>query len=69
MDGDRAPGLDDLRRDVRALPRRLRAVVVGGKPAESATGLAQNMEGKEVRLGVMNSVLWSTATPTASNGR
>jgi potassium-transporting ATPase potassium-binding subunit len=33
-----------------------------------ATGLAVNMEGKEVRLGVMNSVLWSTATTDASNG-
>ena len=33
-----------------------------------ATGLAQNMEGKEVRFGVMNSVLWSTATTDASNG-
>jgi K+-transporting ATPase ATPase A chain len=33
-----------------------------------ATGLATNMEGKEVRLGVMNSVLWSTATTDASNG-
>lgn len=33
-----------------------------------ATGLAVNMEGKEVRFGVMNSVLWSTATTDASNG-
>jgi K+-transporting ATPase ATPase A chain len=33
-----------------------------------ALGLAHNMEGKEVRLGVMNSVLWSTATTDASNG-
>jgi K+-transporting ATPase ATPase A chain len=33
-----------------------------------ATGLVSNMEGKEVRLGVMNSVLWSTATTAASNG-
>ncbi|MEO8353735.1 MAG: potassium-transporting ATPase subunit KdpA [Chthoniobacteraceae bacterium] len=32
------------------------------------TNLAANMEGKEVRFGVMNSVLWSTATTTASNG-
>src|SRR4029078_6635099 len=30
-----------------------------------ATGLVSNMEGKEVRLGVMNSVLWSTATTAA----
>jgi K+-transporting ATPase ATPase A chain len=32
------------------------------------THLVQNMEGKEQRLGVMNSVLWSTATTDASNG-
>ena len=32
------------------------------------TQLAQNMEGKEQRFGVMNSVLWSTATTSASNG-
>jgi K+-transporting ATPase ATPase A chain len=32
------------------------------------TQLAQNMEGKEQRFGVMNSVLWSTATTAASNG-
>jgi K+-transporting ATPase ATPase A chain len=33
-----------------------------------ALGLTHNMEGKEVRVGVMNSVLWSTATTSASNG-
>ncbi len=32
------------------------------------TQLAANMEGKEQRFGVMNSVLWSTATTAASNG-
>jgi len=32
------------------------------------SGLAQNMEGKEQRFGVMNSVLWSTVTTDASNG-
>jgi K+-transporting ATPase ATPase A chain len=32
------------------------------------THLAQNLEGKEQRFGVMNSVLWSTATTDASNG-
>ncbi len=32
------------------------------------TQLTQNMEGKEQRFGVMNSVLWSTATTAASNG-
>jgi K+-transporting ATPase ATPase A chain len=32
------------------------------------TGLAGSMEGKETRFGVMNSVLWSSATTCASNG-
>lgn len=32
------------------------------------TGLAHNLEGKEQRFGVMNSVLWATATTAASNG-
>ncbi len=32
------------------------------------TNLGTNLEGKEVRFGVMNSVLWSTATTAASNG-
>ncbi|HRJ72197.1 MAG TPA: potassium-transporting ATPase subunit KdpA [Terrimicrobiaceae bacterium] len=32
------------------------------------TGVPVNMEGKEQRFGVMNSVLWSTATTAASNG-
>lgn len=33
-----------------------------------ALGIAANLEGKEVRFGVTNSVLWSTATTAASNG-
>jgi len=32
------------------------------------TGVPVNMEGKEQRFGVMNSVLWSTVTTDASNG-
>lgn len=36
--------------------------------ANPVTHLAQNMEGKEQRFGVMNSVLWATATTDASNG-
>lgn len=32
------------------------------------TGVAGGMEGKEVRFGVANSVLWATATTSASNG-
>jgi K+-transporting ATPase ATPase A chain len=31
-------------------------------------GLAGNMEGKETRFGVTNSIIWSTATTDASNG-
>ncbi|MBE2237574.1 MAG: potassium-transporting ATPase subunit KdpA [Caldilineaceae bacterium] len=33
-----------------------------------ATGAATNLEGKEVRFGVVNSVLWGAATTAASNG-
>ncbi len=32
------------------------------------TGIAGNMEGKETRFGITNSVLWSTSTTAASNG-
>jgi K+-transporting ATPase ATPase A chain len=31
-------------------------------------GISGNMEGKEVRFGITNSVIWSTATTAASNG-
>jgi K+-transporting ATPase ATPase A chain len=49
----------------------------GGNPAFTAMGIDQiqtninpggNMEGKEVRFGVVNSALWATATTAASNG-
>ncbi len=33
-----------------------------------ALGASANLEGKEIRFGVTNSVLWSTATTAASNG-
>ena len=33
-----------------------------------ALGVAGNMEGKETRFGITNSVLWSTVTTAASNG-
>ncbi len=42
-----------------------------GVPALSALGVdasAGHLEGKEVRFGVVSSVLWSTATTAASNG-
>ena len=49
----------------------------GGNPAFTAMGVDQtqtnlnpggNMEGKEVRFGIANSVLWATTTTAASNG-
>ncbi|TRW94446.1 potassium-transporting ATPase subunit KdpA [Candidatus Methylobacter oryzae] len=43
----------------------------GGNPALAALGVEQsggNMEGKETRFGIVNSVLWATATTAASNG-
>jgi K+-transporting ATPase ATPase A chain len=54
----------------------LLAVCVGseqaGNPALARLGVDQsvsgNMEGKEVRFGVVNSALWATATTAASNG-
>lgn len=48
-----------------------------GNPRLAALGVAQtatalnpggNMEGKEVRFGIVNSALWATATTAASNG-
>jgi K+-transporting ATPase ATPase A chain len=42
-----------------------------GNPAFSSLGVDQsagNMEGKEVRFGVVNSSIWATATTAASNG-
>jgi len=49
----------------------------GGNPAFAPMGIDQvtsdtnsggNMEGKEVRFGIMNSALWATATTATSNG-
>lgn len=42
-----------------------------GLPLDQAFGAAQsggNMEGKEVRFGIVDSALWATATTAASNG-
>jgi len=41
-----------------------------GNPSLEGLGLAsiENMEGKETRFGIANSVLWATATTAASNG-
>jgi len=42
-----------------------------GNPAFASIGVAEhpgNMEGKEVRFGIVNSALWATATTAASNG-
>jgi K+-transporting ATPase ATPase A chain len=42
-----------------------------GNPAIASLGIEQsagNMEGKEVRFGIVNSALWATVTTAASNG-
>jgi K+-transporting ATPase ATPase A chain len=41
---------------------------LGVDQAQSATNPGGNMEGKEVRFGVVNSVLWASVTTAASNG-
>jgi len=41
---------------------------LGVSPAATDTQPGGNMEGKEVRFGVVNSALWATATTAASNG-
>ena len=41
---------------------------LGVDQVQSATNPGGNMEGKEVRFGVVNSALWATATTAASNG-
>jgi potassium-transporting ATPase potassium-binding subunit len=40
----------------------------GADQVASATQPGGNMEGKDVRLGIVNSALWATATTAASNG-
>lgn len=40
----------------------------GADQSASATQSGGNMEGKEVRFGIANSVLWAVGTTTASNG-
>jgi potassium-transporting ATPase potassium-binding subunit len=40
----------------------------GADQAASATQPGGNMEGKELRFGIVNSALWATATTAASNG-
>ena len=40
----------------------------GADQVASATNVGGSMEGKEMRFGVTNSVLWATATTSASNG-
>lgn len=41
---------------------------LGADQLASATQAGGNMEGKEVRFGIVNSTLWATATTAASNG-
>jgi K+-transporting ATPase ATPase A chain len=45
-----------------------RLAALGIEQAASATQPGGNMEGKEMRFGITNSVLWATATTAASNG-
>jgi K+-transporting ATPase ATPase A chain len=45
-----------------------RLTALGVDATASAAAPGGNMEGKEVRFGVANSVLWATATTAASNG-
>ena len=40
----------------------------GADTAASAASAGGNMEGKEVRFGIVNSAIWATATTSASNG-
>ncbi len=46
----------------------LTASLLSEYTGNEAKGSTANMEGKEVRFGIVNSVLWSTATTAASNG-
>jgi potassium-transporting ATPase potassium-binding subunit len=41
---------------------------MGIDQTQSAINPGGNMEGKEVRFGIVNSALWATATTAASNG-
>jgi K+-transporting ATPase ATPase A chain len=41
---------------------------MGADPTQSAINPGGNMEGKDVRFGIVNSALWATATTAASNG-
>jgi K+-transporting ATPase ATPase A chain len=42
--------------------------LLGADQTASAVQAGGNMEGKEVRFGIVNSTLWATATTSASNG-
>ena len=46
----------------------VKLTAMGVDDAASATSSGGNMEGKEVRFGIANSVLWAVATTAASNG-
>lgn len=43
-------------------------IALGVDPTSSSVQPGGNMEGKEVRFGIVNSALWATATTAASNG-
>ena len=68
-----APGLGASRRDGRAVHRRRRRLPIGRKPTAPTTlnalGLTGgNMEGKEVRFGIVASALFAVITTAASCG-
>ena len=68
-----APGLGDLRRHERAVSRRRRVLLLGRSPWQPTrsppSGLTGgNMEGKEVRFGIVTSALFAVITTAASCG-
>ena len=72
-DRPRARGLGAARRHDAVPRRRLRDRLLGGGRRQSAAARARassggNMEGKEVRFGIPQSVTWATLTTGASNG-
>ena len=68
-----APGLGDLRRDGRAVHRRRRRHLLGGSQRHldacmRSASTGGNMEGKEVRFGIVASSLFAVVTTAASCG-
>ena len=73
MVGNHAPGLGAARRDGRAVHRRRRRHLLGGSRGHRARSTRSastggNMEGKEVRFGIVASALFAVITTAASCG-